>query len=275
MMKLRVMILLMVLVMLCTGVAAEDGTYRTAGELFRSLGEAFPDALTGVWSTDGGIENLTFGVTDNEEGDALREEILRLVENDDTVTIVTQKYPKRYLQAVQEEIRPYFEDIEIGMVAMGIHEMDNCLFIDLLKEKAGTEKTEAFLAMVSEKYGDAVKAECNADGYAQPAISYEIALETPRINNLNVMTTDSDRAEPNVTPWQFAVFAVGAVLLVGAVGVIGIRQTSLRKTDGSTVTVCECYTVRETEKAVQESAPQISQELDDRILRLIRELRKE
>ncbi len=264
-MKLRMMLCLLILTVLCTRVAAEEvGTYASAGELFRSWGENFPDALGGVWSTDGSTENLTFGVTNDEAGEALREEILRLVRNDNSVTIVTQTYSKRYLQAVQEEIFPYFEDIEIGMVSMGIHESENVLHIDILAEKVGTEKTEAFLAMAAEKYGTAVRVDCTATGYA--TTQGGITLYPLDMKDAQILVT-----KPDERPWQFAVFAVGAlVLLAGASVTAKIRRSALRRTDGSVVSGVSHFTRKETEDAVRNRTPVLPRELDGRVWDSIR-----
>ena len=53
----------------CSVIAsAEEGKYDTAGDLYEAWYETLPDYICGVWSTDGGASNLTFGIQNTELG---------------------------------------------------------------------------------------------------------------------------------------------------------------------------------------------------------------
>ena len=61
--KLFALILAVVLICSCSIiVSAEEAKYNTAGELYEAWYENLPDYICGVWSTDGGTNNLTFGI---------------------------------------------------------------------------------------------------------------------------------------------------------------------------------------------------------------------
>ena len=92
----RMLILVMCFLITCicaVMVSAEDnGIYENAGQLYEAWMHqgGVPDYISGVWSTDGGYVNLTFGVVKGEAGQKGQQEILALVKDDSTVTIVFQ-----------------------------------------------------------------------------------------------------------------------------------------------------------------------------------------
>ena len=112
----RIAVLAMCFLMLCactvTAFAENGGIYETARQLadaWHSQG-GVPDYISGLWSTDGSRKNLTFGVVKGEAGEAGRQEILDLVKDDSTVTIVYQTYSHNYLWQIQDAIvHTYFE----------------------------------------------------------------------------------------------------------------------------------------------------------------------
>ena len=83
-----------------------DGKYSTMGALYQAWGGdmGYPDYVCGVWSTDGGMSNMTVAVTKNDAGEKGKEEILSMLTNTDSVTFVYQVYRYSELLAVNEEI---------------------------------------------------------------------------------------------------------------------------------------------------------------------------
>ena len=109
--------------------AQEEGVYENAGQLYEAWMHqgGVPDYISGVWSTDGGCVNLTFGVVQGEAGEKGRQEILALVKNDTTVTIVYQTYSRNYLYQIQKEIEEVSFEKGLGLVAAGVLERENKL----------------------------------------------------------------------------------------------------------------------------------------------------
>lgn len=143
----------------------EDGQFATAGDLYQHWmatnldyeTSPYPAYICGVYSTDGGIENLTFAVTKDEAGEAGKAEILALVSDKSTVSFTYQSYPHAELWAIQLELTPYLGD-ETGANSLGIQEIDNVLVIGINEEN---KNAETFMASCFEKYGDRIKFELN------------------------------------------------------------------------------------------------------------------
>ena len=51
-------------------VCAAEAQYSTAGDLYEAWYDDLPDYVCGVWSTEGGTINLTFGIQNNASGNA-------------------------------------------------------------------------------------------------------------------------------------------------------------------------------------------------------------
>ena len=84
----------------------DEGKYATMGELYQAWGgyEGYPDYICGVWSTDGGMSNMTVAVTKDKAGERGKEEILSLLENPNSVTFTYQSYSYQELQEVNEAV---------------------------------------------------------------------------------------------------------------------------------------------------------------------------
>ena len=137
--------------------ASTKATHSTAGDLFQQWESAgYPDYVTGVWSTDGSSYNLTVGLVEGTAGETGKQEILNLVENDASITFTTQTHSHNYLMQIQEELFPYFEQEELGMVGSGVYDMENCVHVEFLTEKATDEVSLNFIAELEEKYGNAI-----------------------------------------------------------------------------------------------------------------------
>lgn len=135
-------------------------SFPTAGHLWtywqNTLGAAeqspYPDYIAGVWSADGGMENLVFGIIEGEAGEAGREEILKLVENDNTVSFQTMKYSHAELWAIQQELTDALWN-DTGAYGIGIYEMENHVHIDIDPEN---KNSKAFMQKCFETYGDRI-----------------------------------------------------------------------------------------------------------------------
>lgn len=136
---------------------AEAGIYPTAGDLWEHWCEEgqIPDYITGIWSTDGTAENLTFGLLRGEEGELGREEILSWIADDSTVTFTTQNYSRNYLMQIMEDVNTYF-DLGLGFISAGPSEYANVVCIELHRDYETNPDTLAAVAELEEKYGSAV-----------------------------------------------------------------------------------------------------------------------
>ena len=152
---LNIVMCVLLICVLSVPVSAEEAKYATAGDLYEAWSESLPDYICGIWSTDGGTENLTFGIQDNEAGNAGKRQMLELIENDGSVTFVYQQFSRNYLLQIQEEIFCYFEK-DLGLVSTGLDEYDNCIQLGILKERKGDADTQAMIRELTGKYGKAV-----------------------------------------------------------------------------------------------------------------------
>ncbi len=140
-------------------VSADDcGIYETARELYEAWVSqgCVPDYISGVWSTYGDTSHLTFGLVEGEAGELGKQEILALVRNDATVTIVYQTYSRNYLYRIQEEVVDAYFGKNLGLVTAGVDEYNNTLCFEVHTDYANNADTLAMIQLVTEQYGDAV-----------------------------------------------------------------------------------------------------------------------
>jgi len=138
--------------------ALADNEYATAGDLYQAwyaengYENPYPDYITGVWSADGSMDRLVFGITGDERGEAGKEDILRIVADDSTVEFAYQTYSYAELLAIQREIEPLMGD-EYGAYACGIYDMENVLKISIDETNP---KAEEFMTDLFARHGDRV-----------------------------------------------------------------------------------------------------------------------
>ena len=148
----------LILTLILSVTALADNEYATAGDLYQAwyaengYENPYPDYITGVWSADGSMDRLVFGVTKDERGVDGKEEILRLVADDSTVSFTYQSYSYAELLAIQREIEPLMGD-EYGAYACGIYDMENVLKISIDETNP---KAEEFMSDLFARYGDQV-----------------------------------------------------------------------------------------------------------------------
>ena len=251
------------MVCLCSVLASaeESGIYENAGQLYEAWVSqgGVPDYISGVWSTDGGTENLTFGVVQCEAGEQGKREILALVRDDSTVTIVYQTYSRNYLYRIQEEIvDAYFEE-GLGLVTAGVMEMENKLRFEVHTDFTDNVDTQAMIQHVTEQYGDAVYFSY-VDTYPQFVGGTQPAPTGPIL----MMTNPQNHVFP------FAFVLCGLVLAFLLFIEIQRRRVMAVAADGTPMVMDEKpFSKREVEAAIRETDIKLSEALDDRVMHSI------
>lgn len=238
-------------------ITTNQATYPTLFDLFQHWCNAgYPDYVTGIWSTDGSSYNLTVGVTNDASGEAGKQEILDLVENDASITFTTQTYSHNYLMQIQEELFPYFEQEELGLVGSGVYDMENCVHVEFLTEKENDEVSLNFIAKLEEKYGDAVSISYT-EGYVLR--TEEISLTTPPAPSIG-------RKSP-FSPLLIAGMILIPLLVFGIYFALRKRFVPVMQTNtGGTVTHSDTLSVKEVEELVKDSSLTVSKEVDERVM---------
>jgi len=153
------LLLSVILIFTCSITAfAENDKYSTAGDLYQDWYDNLPDYICGVWSNDGSSNNLTFGIQNNEAGNAGKQEMLRLIKNENTVAFVYQTYSRNYLLEIQEELNVYLKK-DIGLISTALDEKNNCIELGIHHQEKDKPATKETIVELKNKYGDAVSVE--------------------------------------------------------------------------------------------------------------------
>lgn len=252
----RKLVVLILLICTCTvSVSAAQAQYAVAGELYEAWCDDLPDYICGVWSTDGGLANLTFGIQNTEEGNAGKQQMLELIANDSSVTFVYQKFSRNYLLGLQEEIDGYFER-DMGLVSTGLDDLNNCIVLGILEERKDDAYTQSMIAEIMEKYGEAV------------SVEYTTA---PVAVSLEVEGTSYLWLSPQAQPMLF--FPVAVMLLLFGVGLaVAIRRKKLLLQSGNGAAVSMApLSSREVENMVKQSVHGVPSDLKQRVMKSIEE----
>lgn len=154
--KIYALMLAAILICSCTMITfAEGATYPTAGDWYQACNKNLPDYVCGVWSTDGSSYNLTIGIQNNEAGEAGKQELLELVEDDSTVSFAYQVYSRNYLYQIFQELHEYFQK-DMGLITLGLSDMDNQVHMRILEEKKSDPNAQNLISEITQKYGDAI-----------------------------------------------------------------------------------------------------------------------
>lgn len=236
-------------------------TFPTLFDLFQHwCNDGYPDYVTGVWSNDGSSYNLTVGLVEGTAGEAGKQEILDLIENDASITFTTQTYSHNYLMQIQEELFPYFEQEELGMVGSGVYDMENCVHVEFLTEKATDETTLNFITELEKTYGDAISV-FYTEGYV--LTSEEIALPNP--------LAPSNVGKTSFSPLLIAGLIMIPLLVFGIYFALRKRFVPVLQTNvGETVTHSDKLSVKEVEGMVKESSLSVSKEVDEKVIEKIK-----
>ena len=247
--KLFIIMLSALFIFSCAVTASAEEVYNNAGELYEAWADHLPDYICGVWSTDGGTINLTFGVLNNEVGNAGRQKMLDLIKDDTTITFVYQKYSRNYLLQIQREIGAYMQ-LDLGLISTGVYDTRNCVALGILEDKKDDARTKAMIREITEKYGDAVAVEYT--GEIVPTVRNETGL--------------ANRASA-----RFLFAALAAVLVLCAVFVVSQKSVFHFQTGNGTTVSRSVPTSKEVEAMVRKSSYQTSSDLDQRIMDAINE----
>ena len=215
-----------------------EGKYVTMGDLYQAWGgyEGYPDYICGVWSTDGGMSNMTVAVTKDKAGERGKEKILSLLENPNSVTFTYQSYSYQELQEVNEAIVSRMMAGDQSIVACGIYEMENKVHISVLETAENAEETAQALVKT---YGDKVMVELGS-----------MVFDT-------TMEETYDRGVPGV----LLVLAAAAVLL----GITVAVKLPARLTSAGKVITGRPMSRRQVENMIADSCEIPSQRLDEQI----------
>ncbi len=248
-----VCILLFLLISVCSVTAfAEEAVFETAGDLYQYWEEndAYPDYVSGVWSTDGGITNLTIGVLDTEEGNAGKAKILALVKNNATVTFAYGARSYNELTDVMDRLMPYFEQ-DRGLVSGGVDVMTGTVRLGIHEERKDDPETIAMLEEMRQTFGDVFTVEYT--GLVYTLVDTEVAVDA-------VTYTD---------PRVFFAVAAAVVLLAALTTALVLKKRQMavvQTSTGETVEADARLTKSEVEYAVKNDAEAPSDALKQRVL---------
>ena len=235
-----------------------DGCFSTANDLFgyweSTYPPQYPDYICGVWTDNGTAYPLTFSVTDDAAGEAGKQEILRLLADDNSVKFVEDKYSRNDLMRIMEEISHYFEQ-DVGLAGLGVYDMENHVMVEVLQEYLDREETVQLLAEWKQRYGDAISI-TYTDGYVMYTYDVDIAERDGRgaVSRKTVL--------------------LGTLLGGGILGTVAVFWAVHRKrtaiavmaASGGGMTVTEQgLTRRKIEAAIKDSASDPPSDLEDRI----------
>ena len=216
-----------------------DGKYATMGDLYQAWGgyEGYPDYICGVWSTDGGMDNLTVAVTKDEAGERGKAEILSQLENPGTVTFTFQTYRYSELQQVMDEITAQMGG-DSPIVACGVYEMDNNVHVTVNESH---EKAQEIALELSQRYTDRVVVELGD-------LMYTTALE------------ELGKPEPPVDLLPFAL-----LVIVVLTGLLLVKKLPARVTNTGKVVAGGRPSRAQVEAAIAEQTETPPDRVEDRI----------
>ena len=217
----------------------DEGKNATMGELYQAWGgyEGYPEYICGVWSTDGGMSNMTVAVTKDKAGERGKAEILSLLENPNSVTFTYQSYSYQELQEVNEAIVSRMMAGDQSIVACGIYEMENKVHISVLETAEDAEETAQELVHT---YGDKVTVELGA-----------------MLFDTTTMEETYDRGVPGV----LLVLAVAVVLI----GITVAVRLPARLTSAGKVITERPMSRRQVEKIIADSCEIPSERVEEQI----------
>jgi len=253
----KICVLLLFVLLMCSvsiPVFAAD-VYANAGELYQSWGDNRPDYIAGVWSTDGSQHNLTFGIRADADVNTVKEEILSLVKDDASVSFAVHKYSYSELKAINDELLAYFpspeNDVDYGLVSMGVYEMENMVQIEILEAKKNDPVTVGFVEEITEKYGDAV------------SITY---VE----NYVQLYTTETfpDISDSSSFAMWISIVTAFVLFLTAILAYVKKRQSVMvmEAVGGKAVTEPEPISVKEVETMIRDSGEAVPDTLEQKIL---------
>ncbi len=158
-------------VLACPVDAAQEALYEDAGELYEAwmASGGVPDYISGVWSSDGGTDNLTFGIVLGQEAQA--QALPGLLQNPGSLTLVYQTYSWNQLRQLQREMEVYLQQ-ELGFVSVGVSVYDNQVVAEVHTDYLEDPQTQQLVEELQTRYGDMLEI-AYVDAYPQLTISQE------------------------------------------------------------------------------------------------------
>lgn len=256
----KICILMICFILMCfvSVPALASDEYTNADELYQAWCDDLPDYITGVWSTDGSYCNLTFGIREDVNVEAVKAEILALVKDDTTVSFAVQKYSYKELEKINDELHAYFlgqkNDVDYGLVSMGIYTKENLVHIEILEAKKNDPVTVGFVEEVFEKYGDAISIT-----YAENYVYLYTTGTVPAIS------------DPSSFTMWISIVAAAVLFLTAALVYVKKRQpvVVLETACGAEATEAHSISVREAETMVRDSNMAVPDALEQKIIQEI------
>lgn len=235
-----------------------DGHFATAADLFQywegTYPPQYPDYVGGVWTDNGTSYPLTIALTDDAAGKAGKEEILRLLSDDQSVKFTKVTYSRNMLMAAMDDLSQYFEQ-DLGLVGLGVFDMDNHVGLEIHKDYKKNPATQALLREIKLRYGDAVSIRYT-DGY--------VATTT------DILGMDASVDPGNDAQYVFlaVVIAIGMLCTLAVVMTVRHRRTvALQTADKQMISAAEGNaTDHRVETVLRNSAEKPSPELEKRIM---------
>lgn len=264
----RILLLLMCILLMfnysITVSAEENGIYENAGQLYEAWvsQDKVPDYISGVWSTDGGRDNLTFCLVEGEAGEKGQQEILDLVIDDSTVTFAYQTYSRNYLYQIQDAVVDAYFDKQLGLVTAGVREHENKVCFEVHIDYAENQDTLAMIQQVTDQYGDAVYFSY-IDYYPQLVTSTEPTATTPFL----VMANPQKQVMPVGLTFAFSAIAMAFLIFIE----IRRRQVIAIMSDGASVAIGKhSFSKKEIETDIRNADVEPSESLDYRVMQSIK-----
>lgn len=221
----------------------------------------YPDYVCGVWTETGDMSGLVVAVTKDEAGEAGKEEILSLIENDSSVKFTYQSYPYHELRKIQEEITPLMGD-DSGIYGIGVYEMDNKVHADI---DMSNSEAENYVKKLTAAYGDKIVFEGGSGivlDSASNAVSYDGAIPATGVTETGVVTDGVEESVNNL--WIFAV--CGVVVIFAVTVLFTVSRMKMRQTVTGTYTEkTTSLTRKDTEKLIAETTEIPSDDILDKL----------
>ncbi len=211
----------------------------------------YPDYVCGIWTETGDMSELVVAVTKDEAGEAGKEEILSLIENDASVRFTYQSYPYHELKRVQDEITSYMGDTS-GIYGVGVYEMDNKVHIDI---NMSNSEAENYVKKLTAHYGDKIVFEAGSGiilDSASAAITYDGAIPATGVTETGAIVYGGVSENGMDNFWIFAV--CGAVVIFAVTVLLVLHRARLRQTvTGAYSEKTARLTRKNTEKLIAEA----------------------
>lgn len=269
-------------------ISADKG-FKTMGDLYGYWYETasdcpYPDYVCGVWTETGDMSQLVVAVTKDEKGEAGKQEILSLIEDDNSVSFMYQAYSYRELSIVNDFVTERLRELGINNWGCGIDEMENVVSVDI---DTSLPEVKAFMEECFTAYANMVKFsdgvvffEYDAEeiGMVQPgggaAITVEETLSpsddwmyttagaSGNIINAETIAVSVTEKEPDMLIILAA--ATAAVILIGLTVFAAIRLR-IRATDKGNVTDSVKLNFSQVEAILRNSSEQPPEDMLEKI----------